>query len=212
MPSKKHYINLLSMMNRLLFSGASLFFLLTVFQSKATAIDMSLSSPSTNLGNTVDVELDISNLGNSAAPSIGTYDVDVTFDPSVISFDSVTFGSQLSLNSIPLFQDGIITGSGILNLAEISDDTPTDLNNLQAPDFTLATITFNTVSAGSSGVNVSVTDLGDAAGDSLTVTNFNPGTVTVNSAVPVPFGVSTNMGIVILSGICGVNYLRKRLA
>ncbi|MGD1919486.1 MAG: cohesin domain-containing protein [Pleurocapsa sp.] len=196
------------MMNRLLFSGASLFFLLTAFQSKAMAIDMSLSSPSANLGDKVDVELDISGLGNGIAPSVSAFDVDVTFDPSVISFDSVTFGNQLSLNSTPLFQDGIVTCSGILNLAEISDDTPTDLNDLQAPDFTLATISFNTVSTGSSNLGISLNDLGDAAGDPLTVDNFNAGTVTV----AVPFGVSTNMGIMILAGICGVNYLRKKSA
>lgn len=205
------------MINRLLFSGASLFLLLTTFGSKAFAIDMSLSSPSTNLGSKVDVELDISGLGNGTAPSVGAYDVNVTFDPNVVSFDSVAFGNQLDFSSFGFLQsfDDTNAATGTLNLAEVSLESEPDLNSLQAEDFSLATITFDTVNVGSSNVAVSLngaTGLGDAAGDPLTVDNFNSGSVTVNSAVPVPFGVSTNMAIVILSGVCGVNYLRKKLA
>lgn len=198
------------MMNRLFYSGLSLLFLLAVGQSKATALTMSTTSSNPIIGNTVDVELNVADLDDGTADSVGAYDVNIAFDPSILSYNSVTFGNQLDLGifgSIKSVDDsGIATGT--LNIAESSLEDPVVLDSSQAPDFTLATITFDTIAVGPSQITPSIVSFGDAAGDPLAVDTLSSGTV----AVAVPFGVSTNTGIIILAGIYGVNYLRKKLA
>lgn len=198
------------MMNRLFYSSLSLLFLLTVGQSKATALTMSTTSSNPIIGNTVDVELNVADLGNGTAPSVGAYNVNIAFDSSILAYNSVTFGNQLDLGFFGSIQDSDTTNvlSGTLNLSETSFESETDLNNFQAQDFTLATITFDTIAVGPSQITPSIVSFGDAAGDPLAVDTLSSGTV----AVAVPFGVSTNTGIIILAGIYGVNYLRKKLA
>lgn len=55
----------------------------------------------------------------------------------------------------------------MLNLFELSLDTPGDLDLLQAGDFTLATLTFDTLGSGTSVLGIAINALGDANGDPL---------------------------------------------
>ena len=68
-------------------------------------------------------------------------------------------------------------GSGKVNLFELSFNTPAELDSLQAGDFTLGTLIFDVVGAGTSILGITVNSLGDADGNPLTVTLEN-GTVT----------------------------------
>jgi hypothetical protein len=43
----------------------------------------------------VSVEVVVSELGDGAAPSLGSFDGDVTFDPGLLTYDDVAFGSEL---------------------------------------------------------------------------------------------------------------------
>jgi hypothetical protein len=51
------------------------------------------SSQSASLGSTVSLGLDVSGLGNGTA--LGTYNFDIGFDPTVLAYSNVTFGTEL---------------------------------------------------------------------------------------------------------------------
>ncbi|MCI0530154.1 MAG: cohesin domain-containing protein [Nitrospira sp.] len=122
--------------------------------SSAHAISLEFVPPTqqVDIGDTFEVEIVILDLVDSAPPSLGTFDLDVIFDPTILSFSSVTYGDPVLGDQLDLFGLGSITattpGTGSVNFFELSLDSAADLNNLQAGDFTLATLTFDTFAKG----------------------------------------------------------------
>jgi hypothetical protein len=135
-----------------------------------------------SLGASFDVALRISGLGDGTAPSLGVFDLDVTFDPTILGFSAVTYGDPLLGDQLDLFGLGSITattpGVGMVNLFELSLDFPDDLDLLQADSFTFATLTFDALSQGTSPLGININALGDAYGDPLDAT-VSPGSVKV---------------------------------
>jgi hypothetical protein len=139
------------------------------------------------VGDPASIELRISGLGSGAAPSLGIFDVSVSFDPTILSFSAVSFGDPVLGDQLDLFALGSITVvdagvPGTVRLFELSLDLPSDLDTLQADTFTLATLSFDTLQVGTSPLALSVAALGDANGQSLTA-DLEKGLV---SAVPEP--------------------------
>jgi len=124
-----------------------------------------------DVGTSVSVDVTISGLGDTTAPSLSSFDLNINYDPARLFFVGVggaSFGDQLDLfglGSMRLVDDSV---PGIVNLFELSFDLPDDLNNLQLPSFTLATLTFDTIGAGTSALTVAINALADANGDPLT--------------------------------------------
>ena len=86
-------------------------------------------------------------MGDGFAPSLGAYDIDLTFDAGLFSFNSLTFGdpslgNQLDLCGFCVISDSSLVGN-TLNLAEVSLDFPFDLDDFQAPEFILASVVFD---------------------------------------------------------------------
>jgi len=140
-------------------------------------------------GSKVDVDVTISGLSSGIASSISTYDLDIIFDSSHLSFSSAVFGDSILGNQLDLFYfgenptDAYVDGTtGNLNIYEVSFDETIDLNELQADSFTLATLTFDVLKSGNTQLSFLVNDLGDAEGNFLTA-SLTTGTV---STVPVP--------------------------
>jgi len=143
-------------------------------------------------GGPVDVGLRISGLTDLAAPSIGTFDLDLTFDAALLAVSSIAYGDPVFGDQLDLFGAGSITaatiGAGVVNLLELSLDSEADLNALQADEFTLVTIRFDVLGFGTSPLSLTVNTLGDAAGDPLEAT-VGTGSVTIEAptaAVPEP--------------------------
>ena len=150
----------------------------------AIAIEVAPQTQDVLLGSSANVDINISGLGDGVAPSVGDFDLNLVFDPGVLSFNNVTFGDQLDI-----FGMGSITGVdssvlGVVRAFEVSLDSISDLNNLQLPAFTLATFSFNTIAAGNSALSLTLNALGDANGDLLSATLQN-GTINVTT-VPEP--------------------------
>ncbi|MCG7932563.1 MAG: cohesin domain-containing protein [Candidatus Thiodiazotropha lotti] len=160
---------------------------LSIGAANAITISFSPSSQSVVVGAMVDVGVEISELGSGVTPSLSTFDLDVSYNPGLLSLNSVSFGDSslgdqldvLGLGSLTSYDDSI---SGLINLFELSLDTASDLETLQVDSFTLATMSFNTIGIGNSPLDIVINSLGDAEGNPLTAT-INPGTVSV---IPLP--------------------------
>ncbi|MEM6682437.1 MAG: cohesin domain-containing protein [Pseudomonadota bacterium] len=177
------------------------------FNSQASAAGLAITPSLTivNLGDQVVLDLDAEFLGDGVAPSIGSFDIDVLYDQDSLAFVSVDFGMGLDLfgfGSLQTFDAGV---PGIVNIAEMSLDLPSDLDALQMSSFTLATLVFDTLKVGTSIVTASVNSAFDAEGVEPIVFEVLTGTVTV---VPVP-GALPLMLSAILGGI-GLRRWRAR--
>jgi hypothetical protein len=156
--------------------------------AQALSLDFVPSSQTILLGDSVDVGLKISGLTDFAPPSLGTFDFDLQFDPTILSFNHVLYGDpvlgdQLDLSGLGSLSQTTV-GSGFVNLFELSFDSPDDLNRLQRGEFILATVTFDTLSVGTRSLGVSINALGDAFGDPL-IAQVGAGRISVVS-VPEP--------------------------
>ena len=191
---------------------------LTVFFSPSSveaviSLDFVPSSQIVTVGGSAEVGIKISGLGDLIAPSLGTYDITIAFNPAVLAFNSVVYGDPILGDQLDLFSLGSLTGTtpgvGSVNLFELSFDTVDDLNNLQAADFILATLSYDAIGVGISPLTFSAVLLGDANGDALTATTSN-GSVTVESAVTALVPEPSTMVLVAL-GLWLLAWNRARL-
>jgi hypothetical protein len=139
------------------------------------------------VGDSVAIALNVSGLVDAAAPSLGVYDIDVAWDPSVVSLSFVSIGDPLLGDQLDIAGFGTITsiafGAGTVSLFELSLDTAADLDAKQAGSFTIATLTFQLLVAGTSQITPSVVAIGDANGRPLQIESI---TGAVVSAIPEP--------------------------
>jgi hypothetical protein len=156
-------------------------------------------------GDAVSVEVVVSGLGAWVAPSISTLDLDLSFDSSLLSYSGAVFGDPVLGDQLDLFAgfaDMLASdlGGGVTNLYELSFDFPADLDDFQADAFTLVTVTFDTLAAGTSNLALSLNVLGDANGDPLSPTLEN-GSITVNGPNGVPEPVTAGLLVLGLIGL-----------
>lgn len=189
----------------------SLALLLSV-DSYAVSIDLIANKTAVNIGDSVEVAVRISGLDDASAPSIGVYDLNFQFDNSLFSVDSISWGdstkgNQLDLSGFGSLQD-TTSGSGRLNLFELSFDDALDLNNLQAGEFTLFSVLLNTLAAGTGNFSLITNSLGDAYGSELFVDRVNDTHVNVASvSVPEPSSI-----LLLLAGLIVLVSLRAKLS
>jgi len=154
--------------------------------ARAITLALEASTPSVRIGDSFEVALTVSGLSESAAPSIGIYDIDVLFDTSIFAITKVTLGdpllgTQLAFVFPSVASDSLIAGG--VNLFELSLDAPTDLIALQAETFTLLRLTFEAFALGTSALNPSVVVIGDQLGDPLAIDSLR---ATQVAAIPEP--------------------------
>jgi len=178
----------------------------------AISIDLVANKSAVNVGDSIEVAVRISGLNDTSAPSLGAYDVNFLFDNSLFSFDSISWGdsakgNQLDLAGFGSLQDAT-SGSGWLNLFEISFDDALELDLLQAGEFTLFSVLLNTIATGTGNFSLVANTLGDAYGDNLVAGQIN-GTQVTTGAVSVPEPSSV---LLLLVGILAIAMLRAKSA
>ncbi|NOZ67766.1 MAG: PEP-CTERM sorting domain-containing protein [Deferribacteres bacterium] len=187
-----------------LFTAAALLVLFGTTGSRALTIVFDPVSQDVMAGDPVDVALVISGLGDYTADSLSTFDLDIVFDPAILGFNSVSYGDPVLGDQLDIWGLGTITtttpGAGFVNLYELSLDLPSDVDAYQAGSFTLATLSFDTLSPGMSYLDISVNALGDAWGDPLTVSTQG-GIVNV---VPEPATL-----VLLGGGLAGLGLMRR---
>jgi len=166
--------------------------------ASATTLSFVPSSNQVAVGGNVAVDIRISDIG--AGDDLGVFDFNVLFNASVLNLTGYALGTGLGdVNSGDGFDFGAGSiGSGKFNLAELS--FLSDLSS-QASSFSLGTLYFTSVGAGSSLFSFSDVVLGDAFGNALTA---DLGNATI-SAVPEPQTV-----FLFLSGLGLVALLRRK--
>lgn len=166
--------------------------LLAASTAHAAIVSLAPSSIASTVGQPVAVGVIVSGLG--AGEAVGAFDLDVVFDATVLTATSVTFGSALGVEGIDQFSIALIS-SGRVDFAAASLLSEADLLAAQTAPFSLATLTFDAVAPGASGVNFDLTTfpgllLSDAFGNALATTVGTESSVTVTAAsVPEPSGV-----------------------
>ena len=172
--------------------------------SEAITIGFNPPTQDVSVGGWALVDLFISGLGDYTTPSLSAYDLDVIFDPGKLSLISVSLGDKLNLGIFGSISS-ITSEIGSVNLLEISLESSTDLNNSQPGSFILATLTFDTLASGISPLDLSINELADEGGNSISALIQN-GSVSVSvSAVPEP-----STFLLLGAGLAGVGLMRRR--
>jgi PEP-CTERM motif len=172
----------------------------------AISLDFVPVSQTVGLGQSVTVDVVISNLGAGIPLSVGAFDLDVNFDLTILSPTDVTFGPFLGDPGPFEALTSFTFSPGVADFAEVSLLSVPALDALQPASFTLATLSFDTLAVGTSPLTFSQVIVDDAFGNKLTI---DAGSGSVN-VVPEP---GTFLLLVTgLVGLLGYGWRRYRTA
>lgn len=143
---------------------------------------------SPQVGDAITVEVLINGLTDGAAPSLGVYDIDLSFNPALVELGAVAFGTGLDVLGLGSIQ-AATPGIGSVNLFELSLDTIDDLNNLQLGSFFLARVTFTALAAGVNTFGLTANVLGDAEGVAIPDVLVFSTSITIRELAPPPGGI-----------------------
>src|SRR5688500_10979613 len=122
--------------------------LLRPLPAEALLIEFVPVTQTVPLETAVAVDVVISGTVGDGPSSIGGYDLDVTFDASILAISDVIFdvflGNPLSLTSVD------ISMAGLIDFAEVSLLSALELDTLQPDRFRLATLLFDATAKGTS--------------------------------------------------------------
>jgi hypothetical protein len=137
----------------------------------AHAVSLSLvpSSPVISVGQSVLVDVVISDLTASGLPALRSFDFDIAFHDGLLDFDPpVSFGLLLGDPGLLEALTSESSGPGVVDLAEVSLLSTGTLDSLQTTEsFVLATLSFTGVAEGSAMFSFAQALLGDENGGAL---------------------------------------------
>jgi hypothetical protein len=156
-------------------------------RSEAVSIGLSPSPIATSAGGSFTLDLVVAGLGGGLHPALGSYDLDVSFDASLLSLDGVSFAVGGFLGGpVDSLQDALETVSGVWNVSEVSLLSPSELLALPQPaTFTLATLSFSALAEGTTSVTLSGI-AGDENGDEILDLQFGAARVEIGGGAVVP--------------------------
>lgn len=171
--------------------------------SHGVSIDILPIDQTVDLGENVSVDIVVSDFSEGQA--LGDYDFDISFDNSIIELTDVIFGDQLGFS----VQDSSSVDAGIVNINELSWETPEVLENNQASSFTLVSLMFSTMSLGTSMVDFDIIwALGDQLGQALSVASSGAQITVIDPGIsPVPIPAAFPL---LLAGLVGLSFLRRK--
>lgn len=194
-------------MSRLFNTTLSLFSCFLVFpvSAKAITLDFTPKNQTAVFGDTVEVDLVVSGLSDNTSPALGSFDVTVGFDDSILDFNSVSFGDQLNPSDSEFgIAEETFTPPNSLQLVEVSGELPEALVEAQPDSFTLATIALDAAGAGMSDLLLSDVELTDEEGNPLIAETIESGSITVEPRPSTDVPESSNSFALLLLGMSGL--------
>jgi len=179
--------------------------------ANATPIEFVPADQTVDLGDQVLVDIVVT----PDDVSIAAFDFIVNYDATILSVFSVVFGNSLDGGLSLSLQDIVDFGSGMLNLAELSLLSVSDLADLQSTDsFVLASIVFDTLILGTSNLSFTGNIFGspgffvDAGGVAI-ATEPGSGSITVvQPPVTVP---EPPTWMLLIAGLLAVSLHRNKM-
>ena len=172
----------------------------------ASAVGISLVLPGgteVQVGASVSVEVMVSDLGDGVAPSLGSFDGDVSFDPGLLTYSDVIFGSDLCEPTTEALVSVYVMG-GVLTGTAVSLLSPAELDALQGSSVTLGTLLFVATGPGSGQIEVTRAQLSDAFGAPLAIDWLGSSPITV---IPEPSTL-----LLVACGLVGLALKRRQPA
>lgn len=189
----------------------SIISILSTLPAQAVTLGFSPFHQTTNVGNTVSVDLVVSDLEDDTSPSLGEFDLVVEFDSRVLSFEDVDFGDVLNPTvTLFTFRGDTFISPEAVNLFEISGLTSAELIANQPSNFTLATFTFDAIGVGTSDLLLSNVLLGDPAGVELPTT-IESGSIEVLGNAPTTVPESSPLTALFFFGMGSFCCFSRRL-
>ena len=163
----------------------------------ATLFSIELDQTDFNVGQTLTANLVVSDIEKDSigfTSLIADFELDLMFDNSLLSFDSLSFGEKLG-DGLDSLQLDNVTASGILNIFELSYLLYDELLVLQdgISKFTLASINFDIINVGSGLFSLNNIATGNDIGTALTDIQSNSTsfiTTSGTTAIPEPTSVA----------------------
>lgn len=152
----------------------------------ALSISLDPQNLDTGLGDTITLNLNISELKTNGPDLLGAFSLKVNYDSSILNFDSIIFGQylgDLGLLEADAYVDYSLAGE--ISLDEVSWLFDFELESLQSDNFTLASLQFTSVNLGTSFIELDNIVLSDAYGYNLAISEIQNAQVDVKTA-PVP--------------------------
>jgi hypothetical protein len=185
--------------------------------ASAVTIDIVPNAKSVQVGDTFATDIVVSGL-SAANEIVSAYDFDIAYDASILSATDVSFGPYLDDLLFPgfSFQDVDLSISGIIDFAETSLLSNSELESQQPDSFTLATLSFEALVSGASQIYF-VPDptygIDVKSRDPLNVLPVNVVNeqVTVNPSISVPEPNTLALMLIALAGLTFRQYNRKHV-
>ena len=122
----------------------------------ASTILVNPSSQVVASGSAAVVRIGFSNVGDILPGSLGAYDVQMSYDPALLTLQTITYGDPVYGNQLDLSGYGTLAMSdastpGFVHLIEISFDAPMTLDAYQRHQFDFASLLFQTQGSGRMG-------------------------------------------------------------
>ena len=184
---------------------------LTTTSAKATLITAESAQSNYQMGDNIALIIDIKdieydNLGFQKL--LAVFNLDINFDESVLTFDSISFGNKLDVDPVfASFQDVSLPAPGTLNVGETSFAFFDDLFFAQdgLASFNLVTINFTALMAGMSDITLSNIQLADDLGNSFSQITSTNTQLTVGNVATVPEPSTLSLLLLVLLGGLMVN-------
>ena len=126
--------------------------LIGAFSSAAQAVTLEAraNQDQVSVGDTVDVVVVVAGLVAGAAPSIGSYDIVLTYDPDTFAFEEYAPSRALGAADLNNLTAGAVEGASSINFYAVSFYPTFDLHSIQGSSVLLLTASFTALAGGMS--------------------------------------------------------------
>jgi len=198
-------------MKRIFVLVAAIAAIVTAAPARAVTISFDPSSSIVDVGDLVDVDVVISGL-DAFEEIVSAYDLDVTYNSSIVNATGVTFGPFLGDETLGEVFNISVLGPGRIDFAALSFLTDQELSALQPDSFVLATLSFVALTPGTTPLifdpdtipGILIVSFGALPIDPVTAL---PGEITVRGPIQTPEPSTLWLG---LAGLLAVRKLRRR--